>query len=88
MQSGLAAQRIRYDCDIGSSPSVYGVGGERELPEHHLEHLAGFAGAPVRIGNAAYQQRQHDLMGEMILCLETIASDPAWCSRIRRRSCG
>ena len=30
----------------------------------------------MRIGNAAYLQRQHDLMGEMILCLDTITSDP------------
>ena len=56
---------------------MYGIGGERSLPERHLDHLAGFANAkPVRIGNAAYTQRQHDLMGEMILCLETIITDP------------
>jgi GH15 family glucan-1,4-alpha-glucosidase len=43
----------------------------------HLDHLEGFCGSkPVRIGNAAYLQRQHDLMGEMILCLDTITSDP------------
>jgi GH15 family glucan-1,4-alpha-glucosidase len=30
----------------------------------------------VRIGNAASLQRQNDLMGEMILCLETLLSDP------------
>ncbi len=40
-------------------------------------HLRGFEGVgPVRIGNAAYMQRQHDLMGEMVLCLETILTDP------------
>jgi len=67
---------LRDVAESGPLQPVYGVGGERELPEQHLDHLAGFDGAPVRIGNAAYQQRQHDLMGEMILCLETIASDP------------
>ncbi len=67
---------LRDVAEEGPLQPVYGVGGERELPEQHLDHLSGFAGAPVRIGNAAYQQRQHDLMGEMILCLETIASDP------------
>ena len=30
----------------------------------------------MRIGNAAYLQRQHDLMGEMMLCLDTITADP------------
>ena len=67
---------LRDVAEEGPLQPVYGVGGERELHEEHLDHLSGFAGAPVRIGNAAYQQRQHDLMGEMILCLETIASDP------------
>jgi len=56
---------------------LYGIGGESELPEHTLDHLAGFAGnGHVRIGNAAAQQRQHDLMGEIILCLHTILTDP------------
>jgi GH15 family glucan-1,4-alpha-glucosidase len=30
----------------------------------------------VRIGNAAYLQKQHDLMGEMILCLDSLTADP------------
>ena len=30
----------------------------------------------MRIGNAAYVQTQHDVMGEMILCLDTITTDP------------
>jgi GH15 family glucan-1,4-alpha-glucosidase len=30
----------------------------------------------VRIGNAAYFQRQHDIWGEIILCLETVLTDP------------
>jgi GH15 family glucan-1,4-alpha-glucosidase len=53
------------------------VAGERDLVETHLDHLAGFAGTrPVRIGNAAYAQTQHDVMGEMVLCLDTITTDP------------
>ncbi|MBI3264662.1 MAG: glycoside hydrolase family 15 protein, partial [Acidobacteria bacterium] len=68
---------LRDVAEEGPLQPVYGIGGERTLPEHHLDHLAGFAGArPVRIGNAAYVQRQHDLMGEMILCLETLMTDP------------
>ncbi|HVS28565.1 MAG TPA: glycoside hydrolase family 15 protein [Solirubrobacteraceae bacterium] len=46
---------------------MYGVGGERELEEHELEHLSGYEGArPVRIGNGAYNQNQHDVWGAML----------------------
>src|SRR5437773_9784620 len=41
---------------------MYGVGGERELTEGTLDHLSGYEGArPVRVGNGAYNQRQHDV---------------------------
>jgi GH15 family glucan-1,4-alpha-glucosidase len=63
--------------DAGPLQPLYGIGGERELVEQFLDHLDGFCGSkPVRIGNAAYYQKQHDLMGEMILCLDTITADP------------
>jgi GH15 family glucan-1,4-alpha-glucosidase len=43
---------------------MYGVGGERELTEHTLDHLSGYEGAkPVRIGNDAWNQRQNDVWG-------------------------
>jgi GH15 family glucan-1,4-alpha-glucosidase len=46
---------------------MYGVGGERELEERVLEHLNGYEGArPVRVGNAAYKQRQHDVWGVLL----------------------
>jgi GH15 family glucan-1,4-alpha-glucosidase len=46
---------------------MYGVDGERELPEQVLEHLGGYEGArPVRIGNAAHNQRQHDVWGSLL----------------------
>jgi GH15 family glucan-1,4-alpha-glucosidase len=46
---------------------MYGVGGERQLDEHTLDHLHGYNGArPVRIGNAAYSQRQHDVWGAVL----------------------
>jgi GH15 family glucan-1,4-alpha-glucosidase len=46
---------------------MYGVGGERDLEERELLHLHGYEGArPVRIGNDAYQQRQHDMWGAML----------------------
>src|SRR6478672_7255100 len=46
---------------------MYGVGGERELTEHILEHLDGYEGArPVRIGNGAWNQKQHDVWGALL----------------------
>lgn len=71
---------VRFLRDVaegGALQPVYGVGGERELPESLLPHLAGFCGTrPVRTGNAAAVQQQNDLMGEMVLCLDTLMSDP------------
>ena len=46
---------------------MYGIGGERDLDEHELDHLSGYANSrPVRIGNAAYSQRQHDVWGALL----------------------
>jgi alpha,alpha-trehalase len=46
---------------------MYGVGGERELTERTLDHLHGYEGArPVRIGNDAYNQQQHDVWGAVL----------------------
>jgi GH15 family glucan-1,4-alpha-glucosidase len=50
---------------------MYGVAGERLLPEITLDWLPGHEGStPVRIGNAASTQRQLDVYGEVILALE------------------
>ena len=49
---------------------MYTVDGGRHLPEQELDHLAGYAGSrPVRIGNAAVEQRQTDVVGEVICAL-------------------
>jgi GH15 family glucan-1,4-alpha-glucosidase len=46
---------------------MYGVLGERELEEHELDHLSGYEGAkPVRIGNGAWNQNQHDVWGALL----------------------
>ena len=46
---------------------VYTSDGGRHLPERELGHLAGYAGSrPVRIGNAAVEQRQTDVLGEVL----------------------
>jgi GH15 family glucan-1,4-alpha-glucosidase len=57
---------------------MYGIGGERDLTEHQLDHLSGYDGArPVRIGNGAYDQRQHDVWGVLLdsVYLHTEADD-------------
>ncbi len=51
----------------GSLQIMYGVGGERDLPERTLDHLTGYEGAtPVRVGNAAFDQRQNDVFGAVL----------------------
>ncbi len=43
---------------------MYGINGEKKLTEKELTHLSGYCNsAPVRIGNAAYKQKQHDIYG-------------------------
>lgn len=49
---------------------MYGVAGERRLPELELPWLPGYEGSrPVRIGNAASEQLQLDVPGELMDCL-------------------
>jgi GH15 family glucan-1,4-alpha-glucosidase len=55
---------------IAGSPGdlqiMYGLAGERRLPELELEWLSGYEGSrPVRIGNGAHDQRQLDVYGEV-----------------------
>ncbi|MBF6219479.1 glycoside hydrolase family 15 protein [Nocardia abscessus] len=46
---------------------LYGIGGERQLDEFILDHLSGYDHSrPVRIGNNAYNQAQHDIWGTML----------------------
>ncbi|GAA2784111.1 glycoside hydrolase family 15 protein [Nonomuraea dietziae] len=49
---------------------MYGVAGERRLPEMELGWLAGYEDSrPVRIGNGAVEQLQLDVYGEVMNCL-------------------
>ena len=62
---------------------MYGVGGERRLTEFELPHLPGYEGsAPVRIGNAASEQFQLDVYGEVA---NVMAIGAAALGRIERR---
>ncbi|MGW1379165.1 glycoside hydrolase family 15 protein [Streptomyces sp. NPDC002446] len=48
---------------------MYGLAGERRLPEAEVPWLTGYFGsAPLRIGNAAVEQRQLDVYGEVLDC--------------------
>jgi GH15 family glucan-1,4-alpha-glucosidase len=54
----------------GQIQSLYGIKGERRLPEWDVEWLAGYENSkPVRIGNAASQQFQLDVYGEVVVAL-------------------
>ncbi|TML35525.1 MAG: glycoside hydrolase family 15 protein [Actinobacteria bacterium] len=61
-----------FVADVAGRPDedlqvMYGIGGEKALEEQELEHLSGYEGArPVRIGNGAYTQRQHDVWGAVL----------------------
>ena len=57
---------------------MYRVDGGRDLPERVLEHLPGYAGSrPVRVGNAAVDQRQTDVLGEVMISLDHARSTRA-----------
>jgi GH15 family glucan-1,4-alpha-glucosidase len=51
----------------GDVQIMYGIGGERQLEEATLDDLSGYDGArPVRIGNGAWNQKQHDVWGAVL----------------------
>jgi GH15 family glucan-1,4-alpha-glucosidase len=74
---------------VAGSPAqtqiMYGIAGERRLPELEIPWLAGYEGSkPVRIGNAAAGQLQLDVYGEVMDALYQASksgvarNDPAW----------
>jgi GH15 family glucan-1,4-alpha-glucosidase len=63
---------------------MYGLGGETDLTEHTLDHLSGWRDSrPVRIGNGAYDQQQHDVWG---MLLDTVATHVASGGQIAPRT--
>ncbi|HEY4615549.1 MAG TPA: glycoside hydrolase family 15 protein, partial [Citricoccus sp.] len=52
---------------------MYGIAGERQLPETTLDHLAGYEHSrPVRVGNEAAAQYQADVVGEVMIALAAL----------------
>ncbi|MCB4208832.1 glycoside hydrolase family 15 protein [Arthrobacter sp. UM1] len=52
---------------------MYGIGGERNLPETELDFLSGYEDSkPVRVGNGAVGQYQADVVGEVLVVLEKL----------------
>ena len=60
---------IRYIIDLIPDKNeklqiMYGISGEKTLTEEVLDHLDGYKGSrPVRVGNAAFTQKQNDIYG-------------------------
>jgi hypothetical protein len=69
-----AARYLRFLADASGRASpgsrvqiMYAVDGRRDLTEHTLDHLQGYRNSrPVRVGNAAWNQDQLDVMGEVL----------------------
>jgi GH15 family glucan-1,4-alpha-glucosidase len=59
-----AASQLQRGVDL---QIMFGIGGERDLSERELPHLAGWRDSqPVRVGNGAWTQRQLDVYGELL----------------------
>ena len=78
----LVAER---DSDAPLQP-VYGISGQAELEERQIESLAGYRGmGPVRIGNDAYRQQQHDVYGATVLAATQSFFDRRMVERAREQ---
>jgi GH15 family glucan-1,4-alpha-glucosidase len=55
-------------CGSDELQPLFSVSGEAEVPERTVASLRGYRGmGPVRVGNHAYLQRQHDVYGAVVL---------------------
>jgi alpha,alpha-trehalase len=65
-----AASQLQRGSDL---QIMFGIGGERDLSERELPHLAGWRDSrPVRVGNDAWRQRQLDVYGELLMAAQRL----------------
>jgi GH15 family glucan-1,4-alpha-glucosidase len=65
-----AASQLQRGADL---QIMFGIGGEWDLSERELPHLAGWRGSrPVRVGNGAWLQRQLDVYGELLCAAQQL----------------
>jgi GH15 family glucan-1,4-alpha-glucosidase len=65
---------------------MFGIGGERDLSERTLPWLGGWReSAPVRVGNAAWTQTQHDVYGDLLLSVLFLREQFGELTDIQRR---
>jgi GH15 family glucan-1,4-alpha-glucosidase len=70
----ITASATRSLKESGDLQIMFGITGESDLSERVLRHLSGWANsAPVRVGNAAWQQRQLDVYGELLSAVERMS---------------
>ncbi len=64
-------ERFDETTNRGELQIMYGIDGRKELTEEILEHFSGYKNsAPVRIGNAAFDQLQLDIYGELLYVMD------------------
>jgi alpha,alpha-trehalase len=68
--ANAAASQLQQGMDL---QIMFGIGGERDLSERGLPHLAGWRDSrPVRVGNDAWRQRQLDVYGELLIAAQRL----------------
>jgi GH15 family glucan-1,4-alpha-glucosidase len=67
----------------GALQPAYRINGAEDAPEAELEHLSGYDGdGPVRVGNQAFEHRQNDVYGEMVLAVSRLFLDTRFVGEI------
>jgi alpha,alpha-trehalase len=78
-----AASQLHRGMDL---QIMFGVGGEHDLTERELPHLAGWRQSrPVRVGNGAWNQRQLDVYGELLCAAQRLVDQLGELDPVTRR---
>jgi alpha,alpha-trehalase len=81
--ANAAASGLQRGADL---QIMFGVGGERDLSERELPHLAGWRDSrPVRVGNGAWLQRQLDVYGELLRAAQRLVDQLGELDPVTRR---